>query len=157
MSPFLLSLKIKQKLFCTLIIFVVYTFHFKELTKNNCFAIHMNIYASIYQLNRHSQTNNSLYEWICFAYGSGVETIHDVVCRNKAIEANCEPCILCRVIFLAMAYWEMLIQPTHVLAVQKAFVTLIGCLSSILSQFCLCSLALPSEMKSSCFNLIILI
>lgn len=36
----------------------------------------------------HSQTNNLLSKCIHLAYGSSVESIHNVVCRIKAIFAN---------------------------------------------------------------------
>lgn len=37
----------------------------------------------------HSQTYISLCEYICFAYGPGIESIHNVVCKTKAIISNC--------------------------------------------------------------------
>lgn len=37
----------------------------------------------------HSQTYISLCEWIHFAYGPGIESIHNVACKTKAIISSC--------------------------------------------------------------------
>lgn len=40
------------------------------------------------QLSPVNQTHNSLLKWICFTFGSAVESPRDVVCRTKAFVAN---------------------------------------------------------------------
>lgn len=42
---------------------------------------------SLYHLEWHKRTPNSLCKCICFANGSGVDSLNDVVCRIKTILA----------------------------------------------------------------------
>lgn len=78
----------------------------------------------------HSQTHNLLCEWIYFTWGSGVESIHDMICRTQAIASN-----RCRASHGGRALGDDSLRSTKQLLWRRALSMWLDCLNKCCSLF----------------------